>query len=129
MTELTTMATVSLDYPIKALINTNQHLHRHVQAVKRRDLRSDIGLVARNLKPVPTPARVTVEFGWPDRIRRDADNYEIKGAIDALVDVGVLPDDNGTHIPETMRRDLGKTHDRRGWVQIRVIVESLGGAA
>lgn len=122
-------AVVRCNYLISELININKHENRFAQASKRKTLRAVMGQLTHHLEPVQTPARVVVEFGWPDNVRRDADNYEIKAAIDALVDSGVLPDDNGRHVPETTRRDLGKTHNVRGWVELTVRVETIGGAA
>jgi crossover junction endodeoxyribonuclease RusA len=49
------------------------------------------------------PAWVEVEYRFPDRRRRDADNYVPKGILDGLRAAGVLVDDSFAHVAWAVR--------------------------
>lgn len=54
---------------------------------------------------------------FPDKRKRDLDNFHpttFKAVCDALVDAGVIPDDNSYHIPETptLSFDCDKSNPR-----------------
>ena len=53
-------------------------------------------------RKLPT-AHMTLTFVFPDRRRRDIDNYKsaFKGAQDKLVDIGILLDDSWEHLSTT----------------------------
>jgi hypothetical protein len=72
--------------------------HRQIQALRRRG-----ELAARSSHP-PMPhfemATVVVYMRFPDRRRRDIQNYHktLKALIDGFVDAGLLPDDDSRHL-------------------------------
>lgn len=82
-----------LALPMSDLHTTNQREHWAVIARKRRNMRALASSAAAHLEPIPGRVRLTVTFAFPDNRGRDLDNYEIKGAIDGLVDAGVISDD------------------------------------
>ena len=72
-------------------------------------------------------ARITVTFAFPTRRKRDVANlYDlvVKPTVDGLVDAGLLPDDDDTHLvgPDIRR---SPEPSPRGKVRITVRVEDL----
>lgn len=88
--------------PRQELLNANDRLHWRPKNRITQQLRGDAFKLAKAAK-VPPLKRVHVEgiYEPPDRRRRDVANLypSFKAAIDgALVDVGVLPDDDSKHL-------------------------------
>ena len=50
--------------------------------------------------PKLSAAAITCTITWPDRRRRDAANWHptAKALVDGLIDAGLLPDDDNTHV-------------------------------
>lgn len=88
---------IKLDFliPIAAVLNSNQRLHPHAKAKKTRHLRN---LAATESKGIigPEPCRIIAYLGFPDKRRRDPNNWagSTKALLDGLVDSGVFSDDN-----------------------------------
>jgi len=117
---------LSIAVPIKDLINSNSREHRHVVAQKRSLLRRFAREATAGLPAVATPARGVVVFVWPDKARRDPDNYELKWLWDGIVDSGILPDDNGNQLRATVRFAAPWRHDLgRGIVVLGIKVEPI----
>ena len=102
------------------VITSNQRLHPHVKAKKTKALRSLAQSESEGLHG-PTPCRVIAWLAFPDRRRRDPNNWwpTIKALIDGMVDAGVWVDDNSTIIQGPDHRLLGYTIDR-GHVYVRL---------
>lgn len=112
--------TVRLWLPPGRELTANGRYHWAERARRSRRIRWSAGLEARlaGLRPVPGPVAVTVTVTYPRRGRRDPENYapSWKPAIDGLVDAGVLPDDDSTHVvqvacradPQTVREVCGR---------------------
>jgi len=118
-------ASFALAMPIADLINSNGREHYQVKAKKRALLRWFTSRAVEGLPTIPAPARGIVTFVWPDHVRRDPDNYELKACWDALVDTGVLEEDNGVTLPVTVRFAAPWRHTLgRGVVVLGFKVES-----
>lgn len=112
--------TVRLWLPRGRELTANGRYHWAERARRSRQIRWTAGLEARRagLRPVPGPVAVTVTVTYPRRGRHDPENYapSWKPAIDGLVDAGVLPDDDSTHVvqvacradPQTVREVCGR---------------------
>jgi hypothetical protein len=92
--------TVTLD-PGLPLLNANRRIHHHRRADITRALR-EAGEKAARDDGVPALHRAHIYgiYCPRDRRRRDVGNLypTFKAAIDGLVDAGVLPDDDDTHL-------------------------------
>jgi crossover junction endodeoxyribonuclease RusA len=92
-----------VNVPVKAslLLNSNQRLHWAQRARLTAHWRELAAALARQAK-VPALARAHVLAAYlpPDRRRRDPANLypTVKALVDGLVDAGVLPDDDATHL-------------------------------
>lgn len=87
--------------PGTQLLNANQRLHYHAQAARAAWLREQAGWLARQQQIPPiSRARIVCELLAPDNRRRDPANWAptAKAMVDGLVDAGVLPDDDHTHV-------------------------------
>lgn len=87
--------------PGTQLLNANQRLHYHTQAARTAWLREQTGWLARQQQIPPiSRARIVCELLPPDNRRRDPANWAptAKAMTDGLVDAGVLPDDDHTHL-------------------------------
>ena len=88
-------------------LSSNARIHYRQKAVLTRQIRESAYWVAKaaNIAPVKPSAVLTVWYP-PDRRRRDAGSCAptTKAAIDGLVDAGVWPDDNPTHVIEERYR-------------------------
>jgi hypothetical protein len=90
-------------------INANDRYPWQQQRELARTWRAAAGWLAKKAKVPPMDrAEVEVWLVFEDGRRRDPHNYypTAKAAIDGLVDVGVLPDDDAKHLTVT-RIDLG----------------------
>lgn len=85
-----------------------------------RELREQACAIAKLQRaPKLERARLVVTVSLPDRRRRDLHNFTptIKAIVDGLVDAGLLPDDDATHLsgpdwrlsPERSKRWMGQT--------------------
>lgn len=113
--------TVRLWIPRGRELTSNGRYHWADRARRSRQIRWTAALEARlaGLQPVPGPVAVMVTVTYPRRGRHDPENYapSWKPAIDGLVDAGVLPDDDSTHVvqvacradPRTVREACGRS--------------------
>ena len=94
-------AEFTLEIPRHWLLTANQRGHWRRRAERTATLRwaARHAAVTTGAQPM-NRARCTVLIHWPDRRRRDAHNITptIKAAIDGVVDAGLLPDDDDTHL-------------------------------
>ena len=88
-------------------INANDRLHW-----KRRNMRTQTWRVAAGVQTVRAPAwernggiayeraHITVSYRFPDNRRREVSNLQptSKAIVDGLVDAGLIPDDDDTHV-------------------------------
>lgn len=86
-------------------LSLNQRMHHYARARVVRDVRDTAGWLARAAR-IPRAERVRVELRYTPRARRrrDADNLValLKPLVDALVDAGVVADDDDEHVERTM---------------------------
>jgi hypothetical protein len=80
----------------------NRPTHYRTRAKLRKEQRWEAEQMtkraSKNLRPRWSRARLTIKFFWPDYRRRDPYNAAaaLKGAIDGVVDAGLIVDDNWT---------------------------------
>lgn len=98
------MSAFQLVIPMAALPSSNHRDHWRVTAKKRAAMRAAAALACTHLQPIDGPVHLTITFGFPDRRRRDLDNYEVKSAIDGMVDAGVITEDNSRVLRAVTRR-------------------------
>ena len=74
--------------------NALHRMHFHAVSRQRQQVRTDVALLAA-VGPLITSARVTYDFRWRTRTRRDPHNYveAMKPALDALVGRWLVDDD------------------------------------
>jgi Holliday junction resolvase RusA-like endonuclease len=84
--------------------NEMQSAHYRRRGNQRDDMKEEVyasvieqfhGKHGRIAKTFVFPVRVLVEARYKGRMRHDPDNLYVKPILDALVDMGILPDDNG----------------------------------
>lgn len=96
---------ITLDIPAPAdWISANDRGMWHRKARLTKEWREAAGWRARAAKvPAMQRAEIAVQLVFPVRRRRDPHNWmpTVKAAVDGLVDVGVLPDDDSTHLTVT----------------------------
>lgn len=115
------MTTLTIEPPC-ALINANDRLHHHAKARLTKAWREAAWLASTSERRFDQ-VHITVAIRFPDNRRRDVGNYypTAKACLDGLVDAGVLPDDNDTHVvgPD-MRRDRPN-----GPLRVTVTIEAI----
>lgn len=119
---------MTLTLPID-LTNGNEGRSKHwaPTAKRRREYERIIRLAYPNTKPIPTPVRLTITrvLGKGQR-RFDPDSLgrgNAKEIIDAIVAVGILPDDGPKHVTEvTYRQDDTR---RKEGPAVEVTIEAL----
>lgn len=84
-------------------MSLNDRQHWRPKAEKTKRVRLEALFAIRSARPRPKPveaADVVLHWRVPDWRRRDLDNLAatLKPTIDALVDAGVLPDDDWQHV-------------------------------
>lgn len=97
------------------LLTANGRVHWRVRAARTRYWRSLTLLQARSRLNTGTwqrlqSARIEIRLDWPDARRRDPANWAptAKAIVDGLVDAGLLPDDDHTHLTgPDLRRGTG----------------------
>ena len=122
-----TARTFTLVMPIARLINSNQREHWAPRAAKTREMRETARIKARGLAPIDGPAELTVTFAFPDRRRRDLDNYSIKAAIDGAVDAHVIADDRSTVLRNVTRIPAQECSPKGCVVMVFEFTPSVGG--
>ncbi|MFI8085965.1 hypothetical protein ACIF6L_34885 [Kitasatospora sp. NPDC086009] len=94
--------------PTLVLLNANGRLHWRVAARRRSAIRDAAAWTARRHK-VPALGRARIAFIVHPKTRGRFDPHNwypsAKAAIDGLVDAGVLPDDDRTHVLEVVAKD------------------------
>lgn len=100
------------------VLSLNQRKHWAQASGKRRAIRQLAEQTARfSRAPHLQRARLVIHVAFPDRRRRDPHNYmaTAKPIVDGLVDAGVLPDDDHTHLAgPDMRAAKDLTRKRMG---------------
>jgi crossover junction endodeoxyribonuclease RusA len=111
--------------PSELVLNSNQRLHPHVKAKKTKALRTLAESEAQGLRGLQ-PCRVIAWLAFPDRRRRDPNNWwpTVKALMDGLVDAGVWEDDNSQIIQGPDHRILDYTIGR-GHVYVCLEVTSV----
>jgi crossover junction endodeoxyribonuclease RusA len=104
------MTSLRFALPRAEVLTANQRLHWAQKARLTKDLRFLGKIVTAphldRLDPDDQAAafhdraHLTVHVGWPDKRRRDVANISptIKALLDGIVDAGLLPDDDDTHL-------------------------------
>ena len=87
-------------------MTANTDYHHHDRARRRRKLRADTRVLAMALTKVGQVERIVATICYPTARRADPMNAAptLKPCIDALVDAGVLFDDDHIHLPEVAFR-------------------------
>lgn len=111
------MTTFTLLVPTRAMDNSNHRTHWAVRAKKQRELRATARDACQGLNPLAGPVALTITFRFPDRRHRDLDNLSLKGAIDGIVDAGLIADDRST-ILRSVTRTRHETPSPRGYVRL-----------
>lgn len=94
-------ATIYFGVPRNLLLTANQRLHWAAKKDRTKAIRHLASTHTKTFKCAPLDAaHCVVEITWPDQRRRDAHNLmpTIKACIDGIVDAGLLPDDDDTHL-------------------------------
>ena len=101
-----TAQTVVLPWPRPLTQNETRRLHHYSEAAQKTQLKMQARAVIRATQLTPTtgPVAVILTHRPADRRRRDTDGPApaLKTVLDALVDEGILPDDNSMYVPKVM---------------------------
>ena len=112
----------------KPPLTANDRMHWAQKSALTRQIRETAYVCARQAK-VPPQGRTAVLTVWfpPDKRRRDAGSLTLtaKAAIDGLVDAGVWPDDDPSHVCEERYR-IGPTDRTDPRIEIHLIPEPIG---
>lgn len=122
-----TTATVTLDWPLKTWPNPNRDRRKHWGRIAKegRAIRDAGRVLAMDRGRVETPVNMTLAFAFPDKRRRDLDNYSSKNLVDGLVDGGLIPEDDYAHIA-SVTRILDPNKTATGWLRVTVTMETVG---
>lgn len=109
-------------------LSLNRHMHHMKEAAERRQIKQDVGWLARAAKLPRGLHRVHVVLVWrPKQIRRrDSDNPSptLKPAIDALVQYGLVVDDTVAHVSSSVEiRERAEEGKHGMWL---VIIDASG---
>lgn len=101
-------------------ITSNMRLHPHAKAKRVKALRTLAKVKAQGLTG-PEPCRIIAHLGFPDKRRRDPNNWadSTKALIDGLVEAGMFSDDNHTIIQGPDHR-IDARKSERGHITIRL---------
>jgi crossover junction endodeoxyribonuclease RusA len=98
---MTTQWVIDLPYPAPPL-SLNKRMHYRSEARVRKQIHSDVAVLARVLKIPKGLQRVEIVLHWQARVirRRDSDNPTptLKACIDALTKYGLVEDDDAEHV-------------------------------
>lgn len=120
--------TWTLHLPFDAIrwrsLNSRDHWSKRAADVEATHVHVRAALRRVTADPPPTPVHLTVTMWAADRRLRDVDNAlaSAKPAIDALVECGVIPDDNFKHVPVETVRVIPRP-DAPGWT---IELEAIG---
>jgi len=113
--------------PQVILLNANHRLHWRTKAAASKKIRAAAATAAREAGvPSLERAHIIAEYLPTDRRRRDPANWapSAKAAVDGLVDVGILPDDDHKHLtgPDMRLGELAQvvTGDRNARLLLRI---------
>jgi crossover junction endodeoxyribonuclease RusA len=118
------LSELTVEVPTNEWLSSNQRPHWAAKSRKTKALRERAYYLAKAQKlTAPTPASLIVEVGYPKRGRADPENGQptYKALIDGMVDAGVIPDDDSSHIVETRYRRGARSAP--GWHRVRFIFE------
>lgn len=82
-------------------LNVYRNAHHRVLAVAKRLYHDEVCKLLAHQPPIPTPVRLEWTYYAPTRRRVDVDNplsIVTKFTCDALVELGILPDDDYQHV-------------------------------
>ena len=111
------MTTFTLLIPPREMDNSNHRTHWAVRARKQRELRAAAHGACQGLTSLVGPVSLTITFRFPDKRHRDLDNISLKGAIDGIVDAGLIADDRST-ILRSVTRTRDEHPSPRGFVRL-----------
>lgn len=111
------MTTFTLLIPPREMDNSNHRTHWAVRARKQRELRAAAHGACQGLTSLVGPVSLTITFRFPDKRHRDLDNLSLKGAIDGIVDAGLIADDRST-ILRSVTRTRDERPSPRGFVRL-----------
>lgn len=91
-------------------LNSNDRRHRMADAKITKAWRLATSLACRNIGPLNWPVEITAHIWKPRNNRYDPGNLypTAKACVDGLVDAGLLPDDDHTHVTGPDMRHGGK---------------------
>jgi Holliday junction resolvase RusA-like endonuclease len=120
------MSTLTIVVEMDQFPSSNHRGHWRTLARKRAGMRVDAktACLLQEVAPIDGPVHLTVTFAFPDRRRRDLDNYEIKSAIDGIVDAGVISDDRSTVLRAITRRPADHL-SVKGYAELRFDLEAV----
>lgn len=111
------MTTFTLLIPTREMDNSNHRTHWAVRARKQRELRAAARAACQGLPVLAGPVSLLITFWFPDSRHRDLDNLSLKGAIDGIVDAGLIADDRST-ILRSVTRARNDGPAPRGYVRL-----------
>lgn len=124
---MTTYTSLKMHWPLRDWPNSNADRRKHWtrQRKEAREIRAAARALAQDIPPVETPVNVTVLFGFPDKRRRDLDNYSVKAALDGIVDSRIIPGDDTAHIASVTRR-LDQRKSSKGEICVTIQLVTVG---
>ena len=110
---MTRIAIIDVPAPC-GFINSNQRLHRMAQAKLTKTWREASAAAAHGITPFPGRVRIVAHIHKPRGGRYDPGNLypTAKAILDGIVDAGLLPDDDHTHVIGPDMRHGGKGEPR-----------------
>lgn len=121
-----------VDVPAGWWLSSNQRLNRHRVAERVATLRDLARVEARRQGLVRglTRVRIVAHLTYPTTHRRDPNNAHptTKALLDGLVDYGLVPDDDSSHVIGPDHRFAGVGGRARHY-GVRLVVENLEGTA
>jgi crossover junction endodeoxyribonuclease RusA len=119
-----------IDLPLwkgKPPLTLNQRLHHQEKARRTKRIRESVGWQAMAMR-LGHARHISVQLHYKtgDRRRRDSDNLvpSMKPAVDALVDAGLVPDDDPLHVTTIMPAIYNGAGPRRLWITVHITEET-----
>ncbi|PTM58360.1 hypothetical protein [Desmospora activa] len=109
-------AVIQIEVPgIPPSLNQMRNMHYYKLNRVKREWARLISIVSAARRPSKPFERVvvTLTYHFPDKRRRDPDNYSGKFIMDALVDMGFLIDDSFDHVELRHRKGESDKHNPR----------------